>query len=71
MLEVKVIQERLGHASVASLTLDIYTHTEWQENVEAATPAGEQIEKAANSVSLTAVKEEWLAEENQQTLVYV
>jgi len=57
-IPLKVIQERLGHASAGSLTLDVYTHAEWEENVEAAQLAGEKIEKAVNSVSLTAVKEE-------------
>jgi integrase len=51
---LKVIQERLGHASTGSLTLDVYTHSEWQQNVEAGQLTGEAIEKAANSVSLTA-----------------
>ena len=68
---LKVIQERLGHAAAGSLTLDIYTHTEWQENVEAAKLAGEQIEKAVDSVSLTAIQEEGPAEANQQALVSV
>jgi hypothetical protein len=51
---LKTIQERLGHALSGSLRLDVYTHAEWPENVEAAKLAGEQIEKAVNSVSLTA-----------------
>lgn len=55
---LKTTQERLGHASACSLTLDVYTHTEWRENAEAAKLAGEQIEKAANFVSLTAVDEQ-------------
>lgn len=67
--EPSVIQERLGHASAGSLTLDVYTDSEWQENMEAAKLAGEQIEKAVNSVSLTAVNEKRLADENQQALV--
>lgn len=54
---LKTIQERLGHALSGSLTLDVYTHAEWPENVEAAKLAGDQIEKAVNSVSLTANKE--------------
>lgn len=66
---LKVIQERLGHASAGSLTLDVYTHSEWQENMDAAKLAGEQIEKAVNSVSLTAVNEKRLADENQQAFV--
>jgi integrase len=65
---LKVIQERLGHASGGSLTLDVYTHSEWKENVEAAKLAGEQIEKAVNSVSLTAIQQKGLAEDNQQAL---
>ena len=51
---LKVIQERLGHASAGSLTLDVYTHSEWEQNVEAAQLAGEAIQTAVNSVSLTA-----------------
>jgi hypothetical protein len=66
---LKVIQERLGHASAGSLTLDVYTHSEWEENLEAAQLAGEKIEKAVNSVSLTAVEEKGPADENQQALV--
>ncbi len=54
---LKAIQERLGHASTGSLTLDVYTHAEWEQNVEAAKLAGEAIEKAVNSVSLTAIQE--------------
>jgi integrase len=52
---LKTIQERLGHASVGSLTIDVYTHAEWEDNVEAARSAGAAIEKAVNSVSLTAI----------------
>lgn len=65
---LKVIQERLGHSSAGSLTLDVYTHSEWEENFEAAQLAGEQIEKAVNSVSLTAMQEKGPAQENQQAL---
>jgi integrase len=68
---LKTIQERLGHASARSLTLDVYTHTEWRENVEAAKLAGEQIEKAANFVSLTAVQEKGPADQNQQALASI
>jgi integrase len=68
---LKVIQERLGHASTGSLTLDIYTHTEWQENVEAAKRAGERIEKAVDSVSLTAIQEEGLPVSEPEALVSV
>jgi integrase len=57
---LKTIQERLGHALTGSLTLDVYTHAEWKENEEAAKLAGEAIEKAANSVTLTAIKEKRL-----------
>ena len=53
---LKTIQERLGHALTGSLTLDVYTHAEWEENEEAAKLAGDAIEKAVNSVSLTAIK---------------
>ena len=54
---LKTIQERLGHALSGSLTLDVYTHAEMPENVEAALRAGEAIEKAVNSVNLTAIQE--------------
>jgi len=57
---LKTIQERLGHALSGSLTLDVYTHAEWPENVEAARLAGDKIEKAANSVSLTAIQQKGL-----------
>lgn len=67
----KVIQERLGHASAGSLTLDVYTHSEWKENVEAARLAGDQVERAVNSVSLTAIQQKRPADENQQALVKV
>ena len=67
-IPLKVIQERLGHASAGSLTLDVYTHAEWEENVEAAQLAGEKIEKAVNSVSLTAVKEKELPAEKSEAL---
>jgi integrase len=70
-LRVPLIQERLGHASAGSLTLDVYTHAEWEENAEAAQLAGEQIEKAVNFVSLTAVQQKGLADENQQAPVSV
>jgi integrase len=59
-VSLKTIQERLGHALSGSLTLDVYTHSEWPENVEAAQRAGEVIEKAVNSVSLTAIQEKGL-----------
>ena len=67
-IPLKIIQERLGHASARSLTLDVYTHAEWEENVEAAQLAGEKIEKAVNSVSLTAVKEKELPAEKSEAL---
>jgi len=50
------------------LTLDVYTHSEWRENLEAAKLAGEQIEKAANFVSLTAIQQKGPADQNQQAL---
>jgi integrase len=53
---LKTIQERLGHASTGSLTLDVYTHSEWGENADAAELLGDRIEKAVNSCSLTAAK---------------
>jgi len=34
------------------MSATLYTHAEWPENVEAAKLAGEQIEKAVNSVEL-------------------
>ena len=67
---LKAIQERLGHASAGSLTLDVYTNSEWEENAEAAQLAGERIEKAVNSVSLTAIQQKGLADENQQAPVF-
>lgn len=57
---LKTIQERLGHALSGSLTLDVYTHAEWPENVEGAKRAGESIQKAVDSVCLTAIKEKGL-----------
>ncbi len=63
---LKTIQERLGHASSGSLTgnvsggsltLDVYTHAEMKENIEAAQRAGDAIQQAENSVSLTAIQE--------------
>jgi len=35
-IPLKMIQERLGHASAGSLTLDVYVHSECSQNVEAA-----------------------------------
>src|SRR5580692_4873117 len=67
-LGLKTIQERLGHALSGSLTLDIYTHAETAENVDAAQRAGDAIEKAMNFVSLTAVQEEGPAGGVQQAL---
>src|SRR6266404_7878951 len=48
---LKTIQERLGHASGGSLTLDVYTHAEMNENHEAAQRAGDALQEAENSVS--------------------
>ncbi len=59
---------RLGHALSGSLTLDVYTHAELPENIEAARLAGDAIEKAVNSVSLTAVQEKGPAGGVQQAL---
>jgi integrase len=53
---LKTIQVQLGHASGGSLTLDVYTHAERPENVDAAQRLRDVIEKAVNSVSLTAVQ---------------
>ena len=53
---LKVIQERIGHALTGSFTLDVYGHKlSEQGNVDAARLAGEAIQKAVNSVSLTAI----------------
>lgn len=68
---LKARQTRLGHASMGCLTLDVYTHSEWEGNAEAAQLAGEQIEKAANSVSLTAIQQKGPADQNQQALVSI
>jgi integrase len=65
---LKVIQVRLGHASSGCLTLDVYTHSEWEQNVEAAKQVGQAIQKAVNSVSLTAIQQKRLADGNQQVL---
>jgi len=43
----------------------------WKENVEAAKLAGEQIEKAVNSVSLSAIQQKGHVDQNQQALVTV
>jgi integrase len=53
---LKTIQERLGHASGGFLTLDVYTHAEKKEDIEAAQRVGEAIQKAMHSVSLTAIQ---------------
>jgi hypothetical protein len=53
---MKVIQERLRHASAGSLTLDVYTHSGWEQNVEAAQLAGQAMQKAVNSVSFSAIQ---------------
>jgi len=65
---LKMIQERLGHASAGSMTLDVYVHSEWSQNVEAAHLAHQTIEKAVNSVSLTACKEEGLPIQKSEAL---
>ena len=58
---LKTSQEWLGHALSGSLTLDVYTHAEMPENVEAAQRAGgaiaEAVENVENSVCLTAIQE--------------
>jgi ribosomal protein L18 len=66
---LKTIQERLGHASAGSLTLDVYAHSEWKQNVEAAKLTGEAIEKAVSSVNLTAIQEEGLPTVKSEALV--
>ena len=67
-IPLKTIQERLGHASVGSLTIDVYTHAEWEHNVEAAKLAGEAIEKAVNFVCLLQFKKKGLWLEHQKPL---
>ena len=66
---LKVIQERLGHASAGSLTLDVYTHSEWEHNFEAAQLAGLTIENAANSLGLTAIQQKELPTLEPEALV--
>ena len=66
---LKVIQERLGHASTGLLTLDVYTHSEWEQNVEAAQLVGQAVENAVNSVSLTAIQQEGLPMPKSEALV--
>ena len=65
---LKTIQERLGHALTGSLTLEVYTHAEWKENDEAAKLAGDAIEKAVNSVSLTAIQTKRLPTRKSEAL---
>jgi integrase len=67
-IPLKTRQERLGHASTGSLTLDVYTHSNWEDHLEAARLIGDAIEKAVDSVSLTAAKEEGPAGGGQQAL---
>ena len=51
------------------MTLDVYTHSEWEQNVEAAQLAGQAIQKAVNSVSLTAIQQKRLADRDRQVPV--
>jgi len=51
------------------LTLDVYTHAEKPENVEAAQRAGEAIGKSVDSVSLTAIQEKGLPTGVSEALV--
>jgi hypothetical protein len=67
-IPLKLRQERLGHASTGSLTLDVYTQTSWEEDYEAAEAIDAAIEKAVNSVSLTAAEEKGPAGGVQQAL---
>ncbi len=67
-IPLKTRQERLGQASTGLLTLDVYTHSDWNENVRAAYCLGNTIEKAVNSVSLTAVQQKGPAGGVQQAL---
>jgi integrase len=59
---LKTRQERLGHASTGSLTIDVYTHASWASNVQAAQLLGEAIDRAVNLVELTTTE---VAEERQ------
>jgi integrase len=59
-IPLKTRQERLGHASSGSLTLDTYTHAEWGQNIEAANQMGDAIWEAVNSDCLTAVDKKGL-----------
>ena len=56
-MPLKTIQERPSHALSGSLTLDVYTQAKLPGSGEAAVLAGERIEKAVNSVSLTTNQE--------------
>jgi integrase len=67
-IPLKTRQVRLGHASTGSLTLDVYTHAEWDENVEAAFQISETIWDAIRYVSLSADEEKGLAGGVQQAL---
>jgi len=65
---LKTIQERLGHALTGSLTLDVYTHAEWEENEEAAELAGNAIAIAVNSVSLTAIQTKMASDSESEAI---
>jgi hypothetical protein len=71
-IPLKTRQVRLGHASTGSLTLDVYTHDEWEENEAAAQQISGAIEyanwKLENSVSLTTVQQKGPADGAQQAL---
>lgn len=68
---LKVIQERLGHALTGSFTLDVYGHSlDWKENMQAAVRAGEAIENAVNSVSLTALTEKGFQAGDSEALLF-
>jgi len=67
-IPLKTRQVRLGHAATGSLTLDVYTHDEWEENTDAAFQIGEALWDARNSVSLSTDEQNGPAGGVQQAL---
>jgi len=65
-IPLKVRQERLGHASTGMLTLDVYTHSDTEDHIEAARLIGNAIELAMRSVSLTTEQQKGPAGSVQQ-----
>jgi integrase len=55
-VSLKTIVERHGR-DAGSLTIDVYGHSTWEQNAEAAQLLGDAIEKAVNSCRLTAVQQ--------------